>query len=357
MICVFTLLISIVISLPSIIAEGIFGNSAEDLRKVEMYQNSIIKLDELNKEWIEEEKEKNSDCDEIEVSYEYSLTWYELIALDTVRYQQDFSKVNDRDILELGLSYMDRRVDRVTVNTGESSILVAKIKLRTKTREEVLKELGIKDEEDIMLIDNIYLTLLDMNLEGELQEYDEDINFADLQEYGEGSANLPYFNQTDSRWGNKSYGSSTIASGGCGTTALSMVVSGMTNTRIEPDAMANWSVRNGHRAEGAGSYWSLMTEGGRHFGLNVEAVSRKNPGKIKKALSEGKPVIVSMGKGHFTNGGHFIVLRGITSSGKILVHDPSSVKRSNMEWDLSLIMKESSKNGGASGSPFWIFSN
>lgn len=64
-----------------------------------------------------------------------------------------------------------------------------------------------------------------------------------------------------------------------------------------------------------------------------------------------------MGKGHFTNGGHFIVLRGITEDGKILVHDSASVNRSNQEWDLSLIMNESSKNGGANGSPFWIFSN
>ena len=44
------------------------------------------------------------------------------------------------------------------------------------------------------------------------------------------------------------------------------------------------------------------------------------------------PVIASMGKGHFTNGGHFIVLIGVTDSGKILVYDPVSVNRSNQEW-------------------------
>ncbi len=109
-------------------------------------------------------------------------------------------------------------------------------------------------------------------------------------------------------------------------TSLAMVVSGLTGNRVTPDIVGNWSVRNGHRAEGAGSYWSLMTAGGKHYGLNVEAVSRKNPSRIVQALSEGKPVVASMGKGHFTNGGHFIVLRGITENGKILVHDSSSVK-------------------------------
>lgn len=130
---------------------------------------------------------------------------------------------------------------------------------------------------------------------------------------------------------------------------------GLTGQRITPDILANWSYRNGHRAEGQGSYWSLMTAGGAYYGLQVEPVSRKNPNKIVQALSEGYPVIVSMGKGHFTNGGHFIVLRGLTTDGKILVYDSASVERSNKAWDISIIINESSTNGGVNGSPFWIF--
>jgi hypothetical protein len=43
------------------------------------------------------------------------------------------------------------------------------------------------------------------------------------------------------------------------------------------------------------------------------------------SLSSGKLVVVIMGKGHFTSSGHFIVLCGVTSEGKILVADPASV--------------------------------
>ena len=39
-----------------------------------------------------------------------------------------------------------------------------------------------------------------------------------------------------------------------------------------------------------------------------------------------------MAKGHFTSNGHFIVLRGITEDGKVLVADPASYKRSGQEW-------------------------
>ena len=59
-----------------------------------------------------------------------------------------------------------------------------------------------------------------------------------------------------------------------------------------------------------------------------------------------------MTKGHFTNGGHFIVLRGVRD-GKILVADPASRDRSNMEWDLSIILNEASTYAAAGG-PFWI---
>lgn len=366
LICMFLLLISIIVSLPSIVVEGIFGESVEDMAYVEMYQNSIIILDEMNQEWIEDMQEKYSYCDEFVINYNYTLTWYELVSIDSVRYKQDFSNVTESDILDLAEKFMIRNVEvetyTVTTTDSEGNTTTetrqrAIITVDTKTLEEVFPDVNIKDEEDILLAENIYDTLIDMNIEGSLYIFDEDIDLTNLREYGEGSANLPYFNQTDSRWGYKSYGSSTIASGGCGPTSLAMVVSGLTGNRVTPDMMADWSLKNGHRAEGSGSYWSLMTAGGSNFGLNVEAVSRKNPEKIVKALSEGKPVIVSMGKGHFTNGGHFIVLRGVTKNGKIIVHDSASVNRSNQEWDLSIIMNESSKNGGVNGSPFWIFSN
>ena len=118
-----------------------------------------------------------------------------------------------------------------------------------------------------------------------------------MKEYPAGAANIPYFNQTDKRWGNEKYGlTGTIKSSGCGPTALSMVIAGLTGrTDINPEVIADWSYENGHRAEGQGSYWSLMTEGGDSFGLTVKSVSRKDPDSVLDALSNGNPVIVSMG--------------------------------------------------------------
>lgn len=213
---------------------------------------------------------------------------------------------------------------------------------------------GIKDEDTFELVQQLAIAY---SPEEYLQIYDTVMDMGDLQEYPPGNANIPYYSQADKRWGSVSYGKvGTIYSSGCGPTSLAMVVSGLTGRAITPDIMASWSVRNGYRIEGNGSAWALMTAGGERWGLKVQPISRVDGASIAQALSEGRPIVASMGKGSFTNGGHFIVLRGITEAGKVLVHDPISVTRSEQEWDLSLILRESSTNGGVQGSPFWAFS-
>ncbi len=98
---------------------------------------------------------------------------------------------------------------------------------------------------------------------------------------------------------------------------------------------------------------SLIPEGAAHFGLTVDYAGRNDAQKIADALASGKLVVAIMVTGHFTKGGHFIVLRGVTEDGKILVADPASKSRSEKEWDLSIILDEAHKRSGASG-PFWI---
>ena len=69
------------------------------------------------------------------------------------------------------------------------------------------------------------------------------------------------------------------------------------------------------------------------------------------ALSEGHPVISSQSPGLFTGGGHFIVLRGITADGKILVNDPNDNDRKqylNRQFDMYSEIDCTSRN-------YWIF--
>ena len=106
---------------------------------------------------------------------------------------------------------------------------------------------------------------------------------------------------------------------------------------------------------GNGSFLSLIPEGAGHFGLMVDYADRTQAQKLVDALAEGKLAIAIMTKGSFTQSGHFIVLRGVTEDGQILVADPASTSRSEQPWPLEIIMGEARQTSGTAG-PFWLLS-
>lgn len=174
--------------------------------------------------------------------------------------------------------------------------------------------------------------------------------------FTDGAIYVVYFNQADKRWADKPYGKTgTIGGSGCGPTALAMAVSSLSGKTVDPVDISEWAYKNGYRCEDNGSYHSLIPGGARHYGLKVEGCSENEPQRLVDALADGKLAIAIMGKGHFTQSGHFIVLRGVTSEGKILAADPISKRRSDREWDISIILNEACKLAG-SGGPFWILS-
>jgi len=136
---------------------------------------------------------------------------------------------------------------------------------------------------------------------------------------------------------------------------MAMAVSNLCITKIDPDQMSKWAYENGYWCKGSGSYHALIPEAAKTFGLKVEGCLASESQRIIDALSSGKLVVAIMTKWHFTSSGHFIVLRGVTKEGKILVADPASIHRSKQQWDLSIILAESSSQAGAGG-PFWILS-
>lgn len=143
---------------------------------------------------------------------------------------------------------------------------------------------------------------------------------------------VPLFLQYDIRWGYGIYGDDVIAVNGCGPTALSMVITYLTqDNKITPYVVAQYSDRHGYYDRENGSSWNLMTIGSRYFGVMGTTIplSKKT---IYQELEEGHPIICSMKPGDFTKTGHFIVLTRI-EDGKIKVNDPNSKERSNRLWD------------------------
>ena len=161
-----------------------------------------------------------------------------------------------------------------------------------------------------------------------------------------------YFNQGEEPWASQPYGTDDIGGYGCGPTAMAMVVSSLTGQIVDPAAMAQWAYENHYWASKSGSYLSLVPGAAEAWGLSCESMTDRTPEAVRSALLGGKLVVALMGPGHFTQNGHFIVLRGITLSGEVLVADPNSTERSLAAWDPQLVLDELSSNA-ASGGPLW----
>lgn len=142
---------------------------------------------------------------------------------------------------------------------------------------------------------------------------------------------IPLLIQWDERWGYAPYGESTIAVSGCGPTALSMVVSGLTgDNTITPYKVAKYSEENGYYAGDEGTSWSLMADAGDEYEVQSTEIPLVENNMIDE-LESGHPIICSVKQGDFTEGGHFIVLTGM-KDGKFKINDPNSRIRSAKLW-------------------------
>ena len=170
-----------------------------------------------------------------------------------------------------------------------------------------------------------------------------------------GVVELVYFNQGEEPWADELFGPDPIRGFGCGPTAMSMVVSSLTEDVVDPGQMAQLAYEEGYCAPGSGSYLSIVPGLARTFGLTAQSCGELSADELCRMLASGQLLVALMGPGHFTSGGHFIVLRGVTLTGEVLVADPNSRERSLALWDPQLILDELSASR-SSGAPLWSFS-
>lgn len=334
LILVFILLIPVMIfaSIPQILFNWTTIND-EDLIKRNVHASEIAS-------YYEETYKKQPE------GLKTDICW--LISIESVLHKQKVENISRKDVEE---SF--RRSYSIDNTTGI---------IYSKSPETIMNELGFSDEEKNWA-SLMHSTISDQYIPPGSDMADNDFPESELTENNDGSLMgkngetiVTYYSQLDERWADKAYGKSgTIGSSGCGPTALAIVASTLKGKNITPEQVADWSVKNGYRCEGNGSYHSLIPNGAKNYGLKVEKLGRSSKEELARHLSNGNLVIAIMSKGHFTNGGHFIVLRGITKEGKVLVADPASRKRSNQEWSMSIILNEA-RGTAAAGGPFWSIS-
>lgn len=141
---------------------------------------------------------------------------------------------------------------------------------------------------------------------------------------------MPLYNQFD--YPNVMYGEGTIATNGCGITALAMVATYMTGHTYYPDELANYfGGYNGNNVE-------RLLNASDELQLPWHKVS--NWHQALAELKEGKIAILLMNsRSLFADTQHFIVAAGVTTEGKVVIYDPNGKNYSHY------LLKEGFENG------------
>jgi hypothetical protein len=144
-----------------------------------------------------------------------------------------------------------------------------------------------------------------------------------------GDNKMVSYDQTDPKYSSHPYGKnadgspkSPIGESGCGPSSVAMVVATLTGkTNITPITIAD---RYGDRYHGSsGSDHALFKAAADDYGLAYEALGTDLT-KAAQYIKDGGLVIISVNAGHFTGGGHIMVIRAITQDGTgFYLNDPN----------------------------------
>ena len=176
-------------------------------------------------------------------------------------------------------------------------------------------------------------------------------NFADRypEDSANGSAesaldddgNVPHLYQWDKRWGYTVYSSTAFGLTGCGPTAFAMVYQGVTGKHDKsPYDMGLLAQKMGYMAQYEGTATAFLFDAASNFNFTCTSIP-VTESSLKEALRSGAVVIANVGHGYFSHfGGHYLVLTGIDSNGKVTLNDPYSAVHSQRTWDIDFILGE-----------------
>lgn len=157
---------------------------------------------------------------------------------------------------------------------------------------------------------------------------------------------VPLFLQWDRRWGYRAYGKEMIGLTGCGPTSLAMVIRHFDpESGVNPYDVAKYSQDHGYVSSDNFTSWKLFETGLAKFGLESQDVIPVEA-KMKKAIDDGKILIVSVKPGIFTERGHIIVIKGYNKNGDFLINDPNSIVNTNKTWTFDELKNEIRKIWG-----------
>jgi hypothetical protein len=152
-----------------------------------------------------------------------------------------------------------------------------------------------------------------------------------------------YYSQEDPKWSKIPYNvdndpQKTIGYSGCGPTSMAMILATWVDAKITPVETCKLAISLKDRTADEGTEWEFFAHVGQKYNLDFHQTD--STGVAVAAIKEGAYVVCSMGPGHFTKSGHFILAWDITDNGNIRVNDPDSTSKTAQEWAQSIFIPE-----------------
>ncbi len=142
------------------------------------------------------------------------------------------------------------------------------------------------------------------------------------------------------------YGDEGFGQCGCGPTVTAALIANLAGVPVTPEDMRVHALDTHAYIPNVGTTYNFILTTTAAYGIKATNVSSKEA--VCDALRQGKLVLATMGPGDFTLGAHFMLYRGITDDGKILIADSYSYDFSRQEWDWDTLAGQL-KNG------YWVF--
>ncbi|MDO4483221.1 MAG: C39 family peptidase [Clostridia bacterium] len=138
----------------------------------------------------------------------------------------------------------------------------------------------------------------------------------------------------------------SVATSGCGAACTAMIIAYYNNVlwngekeAPDPKEIFQQEIENGGFRGNGLSHTSLRKILHRY---GIQSKWRMlNRQAIIRILQEGRPIVVHVGKGYFTNNVHYVLLAGLTDDQELIVIDPNSRDKSkNYTYRIASLMKQ-----------------
>ena len=135
---------------------------------------------------------------------------------------------------------------------------------------------------------------------------------------------------------------------GCGPTCTAEIIANLAGAPVTPAELGEQALES-HSvlANGATSY-DFIIRSAAAYGISSYQLTLSDKEEMLAALRAGSLVLVVMGPGDFTLGSHFVLYRGLTEDGKILISDSYSYDFTVKEWEYDELYAQSLRG-------YWVF--